>query len=155
VLAFVGLNGAGKSALLHTLQVGLHSLPGVVRLVTWSIPAISKWCLRPYALLGLSLLGVGFVTRTITLAFITCVFAKMFFGKITLWSCEECQPYVQQHDAVGKPPRPGGTPPARGSGGAGGDEGGVGDGVSGFAGFTLEVGALYTRLFECSCPQRF
>ena len=34
---------------------GLHSLPGGVRLVTWSIPAVINRCVDPYALLGSSL----------------------------------------------------------------------------------------------------
>jgi hypothetical protein len=38
-------------------EVGL-SLPGV-RLVTWTILAVISWCVRPYALLGLSLPGVS------------------------------------------------------------------------------------------------
>jgi hypothetical protein len=51
-----------------TPRVGLHSLPGV-RLVTWTIPAVNNWCLRPYAPLGLSLPGLTrLVTRTIWLS---------------------------------------------------------------------------------------
>jgi hypothetical protein len=37
-----------------------------VRLVTWTVPAVVNWCLPPYALLGLSLLGgARLVTWTI------------------------------------------------------------------------------------------
>jgi hypothetical protein len=65
--------------LVILLWAGLHSLPGV-RLVKWTILAVTQWCLRPYALLGLSLLGsvrlvtwtmlassIGVLTKQITL----------------------------------------------------------------------------------------
>jgi hypothetical protein len=38
---------------LSNLQVGLAH-PGVTGLVTRTIPAVINWCLRPYALPGLS-----------------------------------------------------------------------------------------------------
>ncbi len=48
-----------------TPGLGLHSLPGV-GLVTWTEPDVISWCLQPYALLGLSLPGgVRLVTWTI------------------------------------------------------------------------------------------
>jgi hypothetical protein len=76
-----------QSVVLCAFNGRSHSLPGGVGLVAWTILAVINWCLRPYALLGLSLAaGVGLVRRPYWLSSIGRVLAaKQRCG-------ERCQP---------------------------------------------------------------